>query len=267
MTCYLWKVLALNRDRLHITLFVRLLNFGRLSYDLRGALHTLAQFKILDLNCWSFLTFLHAEEVERHLLWNHIKISKEKYSWITLSQPGGGGVGAHCAPPPHVHFLNNLNNTIATDLKFSENLNELKFHDKRIFFNRLRPALASIATSKVDACFWKTHFSSFNAKEIATSEARQGQVIVDAVSFEHSSVCGLYRVRVTNSAPYRVVVGVVRSLRNCPRTGYMWYPVAVPSPMAVHGLLSCPNKKTVIGPWTAIADGRTAIRGSGFNSL
>ena len=35
---------------------------------------------------------------------------------------------------------------------------------------------------------------------------------------------------------------------------------------------SCPrpykrSKKTVIGPWTAIADGHTAVRGSSFDSL
>ena len=42
-----------------------------------------------------------------------------------------------------------------TDLILSDYLNELIFNTKKLFSNRLRLPLVTIATSKFDTCFWK----------------------------------------------------------------------------------------------------------------
>ena len=92
---------------------------------------------------------------------------------LTQSQPGGGG-GAQCAPrcAPRYTFSNISRTPWATDLKLSDNLNELILQTKSLFFNCFRPALVTIAKSKVDACFWKTHFGSFHEKLTGTRTRR-----------------------------------------------------------------------------------------------
>ena len=45
----------------------------------------------------------------------------------------------------------------------------IKLKNRNLFFNRLRPPLVTIATFKVDACFWKAHFGSFHAKAYQNS--------------------------------------------------------------------------------------------------
>ena len=65
-------------------------------------------------------------------------------------------------PLPKVHFLEYLKNVLS--YRLSANLNDAICQNKKIFFNHLCPPLVTIATSKVDACFWTTHFDSFHAK-------------------------------------------------------------------------------------------------------
>ena len=83
---------------------------------------------------------------------------------LTLSQPGG----AHCAPP-QVHFLKYLRNALSYGLETFWQFKWIKLNNKNLFFNRLRPPLVTIATFKVDACFWKAHFGSFHAKAYQNS--------------------------------------------------------------------------------------------------
>ena len=92
------------------------------------------------------------------------------HSFNPIPTRGGGG-GAHCAPPPPPprYTSSNISGTPwATDLKLSDRLNEFNWK-KKLFFNRLRPPLVTIATFKVDACFWKAHFGSFHAKAYQNS--------------------------------------------------------------------------------------------------
>ena len=100
-------------------------------------------------------------------------------------------------PPPPRYTSSNISRTPwATDLKLSDNLNELTFEAKTIFqpppptlryhsnvqslcmflnstvsavFMQSSPDLVTIAMSKVDTCFWKTHFGSFHAKAYLNS--------------------------------------------------------------------------------------------------
>ena len=84
---------------------------------------------------------------------------------LTLSQPGGGG---HIVPP-QVHFLKYLRNALSYGLETFWQFKWIKLKNTNLFFNRLRPPLVTIATFKVDACFWKAHFGSFHAKAYQNS--------------------------------------------------------------------------------------------------
>ena len=57
----------------------------------------------------------------------------------------------------------------AGDLKLSGNLNKSIFKKRYLFFNSLRPPSVTIATFKVDSCFWKAHFGSFHIKAYQNS--------------------------------------------------------------------------------------------------
>ena len=85
---------------------------------------------------------------------------------LTLSQPGGGG--GHIVPP-QVHFLKYLRNALSYGLETFWQFKWIKLKNKNLFSNRLRPPLVTIATFKVDACFWKAHFGSFHAKAYQNS--------------------------------------------------------------------------------------------------
>ena len=82
---------------------------------------------------------------------------------LTLSWPGG----AHCAP--QVHFLKYLRNALSYGLETFWQFKWTKLKNKNLFFNRLCPPLVTIATFKVDACFWKAHFGSFHANAYQNS--------------------------------------------------------------------------------------------------
>ena len=75
--------------------------------------------------------------------------------------------GAHCAP--QVHFLKYLRNALSYGLETFWQFKWIKLKNKNLVFNRLRPPLVTIATFKVDACFWKAHFGSFHAKAYQNS--------------------------------------------------------------------------------------------------
>ena len=72
-------------------------------------------------------------------------------------------------PPPQVHFLKYLRNALSYGLETFWQFKWIKLKNKNLFFNRLRPPLVTIATFKVDACFWKAHFGSFHAKAYQNS--------------------------------------------------------------------------------------------------
>ena len=82
--------------------------------------------------------------------------------------PTRGGWGTLC-PPPQVHFLKYLRNALSYGLETFWQLKWIKLKNKNLFFNRLRPPLVTIATFKVDACFWKAHFGTFHAKAYQNS--------------------------------------------------------------------------------------------------
>ena len=83
--------------------------------------------------------------------------------------PTRGG-GTLCPPPPpQVHFLKYLRNALSYGLETFWQFKWIKLKNKNLFFNRLRPPLVTIATFKVDACFWKAHFGSFHAKAYQNS--------------------------------------------------------------------------------------------------
>ena len=90
-----------------------------------------------------------------------------KLSHLTLSQPRGHIVPP--PPPPQVHFLKHLRKALSYGLETFWQFKWIKLKNKNLFFNRLRPPLVTIATFKVDACFWKAHFGSFHAKAYQNS--------------------------------------------------------------------------------------------------
>ena len=102
----------------------------------------------------------HANEISSHC------IVVSSLLQLTLSQPGGGG--GHIVPP-QVHFLKYLRNALSYGLETFWQFKWIKLKSKNLFFNRLRPPLVTIATFKVDACFWKAHFGSFHAKAYQNS--------------------------------------------------------------------------------------------------
>ena len=69
----------------------------------------------------------------------------------------------------YVHFLKYLRNALSYGLETFWQFKWIKLKNKNLFFNRLRPPLVTIATFKVDACFWKAHFGSFHAKAYQNS--------------------------------------------------------------------------------------------------
>ena len=80
----------------------------------------------------------------------------------TLCPPGGGGGGTLC--PPQVHFLKYLRNALSYGLETFWQFKWIELKNKNLFFNRLRPPLVTIATFKVDACFWKRISAVFMPK-------------------------------------------------------------------------------------------------------
>ena len=62
-------------------------------------------------------------------------------------------------PPPQVHFLKYLKNALSCALQTFWKLKWTNVQNKNTFFNSLRPLSVTIATSKVDACFWN-HISA-----------------------------------------------------------------------------------------------------------
>ena len=83
---------------------------------------------------------------------------------LTLSQPGGGGGGGHCALPPPKYISSNISRTPwATDLKLSDNLNDLIFNTK-IIFQPPPPTLGYHSDVQSWRMFLKTHISSCHAK-------------------------------------------------------------------------------------------------------
>ena len=104
--------------------------------------------------------WLHSIAKSRILKWLLHNIFNIEVT-LTLSQPGGGG--GHIVPP-QVHFLKYLRNALSYGLEIFWQFKWIKLKNKNLFFNRLRPPLVTIATFKVDACFWKAHFGSFHAK-------------------------------------------------------------------------------------------------------
>ena len=66
----------------------------------------------------------------------------------------------HCQ---QVHFLKYLKNALSYGLQTFWKFQWPNFQHKNLFFNLLRPPLATIATSKIDACFTNT-FRQFYCK-------------------------------------------------------------------------------------------------------
>ena len=83
--------------------------------------------------------------------------------WCLNPIPTRGG-GGYIVPSLQVHFLKYLNNGLSYGLQTFWNFKWTNFQSKELFLNRLRPPLVTIAPSKVDTCFWKTHFGSFMQK-------------------------------------------------------------------------------------------------------
>ena len=89
--------------------------------------------------------------------------SKTRLTCLTLSQPGR----AHIAPPPPFHQVNFLKNILrmprATDLKLSDNLNELICITK-IIFQPPPPTLHSLSNLQSGRIFLKNIFWQFSCK-------------------------------------------------------------------------------------------------------
>ena len=79
---------------------------------------------------------------------------------------GGRGGDTLCPPPPppQVQFLKYLKNALSYGLETFWQFEWTNIQNKDLFFNRLRPPLVTIATSMVDACFWKNISAVFMKK-------------------------------------------------------------------------------------------------------
>ena len=95
------------------------------------------------------------------------KMAKAALYLNPIPTRGGGHIVP--PPPPQVHFLKYLRNALSYGLETFWQFKWIKLKNKNLFFNRLRPPLVTIATFKVDACFWKAHFGSFHAKAYQNS--------------------------------------------------------------------------------------------------
>ena len=94
-------------------------------------------------------------------------------SWLlTLSKPGEGRVQIVPPPPPPRYTSSNISRTPwAMDLKLSVKLKELIIiFNTTYIFNRVHQPWVAIVTSKIDACFPKTHFGSVHAKAYQDSK-------------------------------------------------------------------------------------------------
>ena len=82
------------------------------------------------------------------------------------TRAGGGGVCTLPPPPPQVHFLKCLKNALSYELETFWQFQWINFQNNKFFFNRLRPPLLTIATSK---WFLKNTFQHFSWKAYQNS--------------------------------------------------------------------------------------------------
>ena len=93
-------------------------------------------FKVLDIKQWSSLNFQASRLIENR---RHFKFPNQFFNFLAIFNavrylnpiPTRGG--AHCAPPPRYTSSNISGTPWATDLKLSDNLNELNWKIKIYF--------------------------------------------------------------------------------------------------------------------------------------
>ena len=141
--------------------------FFRLEVRTEKKLATTTNTALVSIN-WTKGSDHETRWRERKSVRRRINLLAYRYYTFNPIPTGGGGGGTLC-PPPQVHFLKYLRNALSYGLETFWKFKWMKLKNKNLFFNRLRPPLVTIATFKVDECFWKAHFGSFHANAYQNS--------------------------------------------------------------------------------------------------